>query len=274
MSRITNSFYNLKQKNEKALIPYIMSGYPNDEYCMSIIRSIINNGADMLEIGFPFSDPLADGQIIQNASKISINQKMNVKKLLTLIKNIRNETNIPLIVMTYANIIYQYEYNKFISDAKRNGVDGLIIPDLPIEEATAYTNIAKCHNIETIFLVAPNTPINRITKICQKCTGFLYLVSTYGTTGTRITINHELKNQIKNIKSIANNKIPLAIGFGISTSKDIMQFDKDVDAVIIGSALLKIINNNYPKLNQIKIRISEFIHELKLATKSNITTKH
>ena len=148
MSRIKDSFYNLKKKNEQALIPYIMAGYPNDKYCMATIKSIINNGADMLEIGFPFSDPLADGQIIQNASRISIEQKMNVKKLLSMIKNIRNETKIPIIIMTYANIIYQYGYEKFLSDAKSNGADGLIIPDLPIEEASTYKQFAQYYNIE------------------------------------------------------------------------------------------------------------------------------
>jgi tryptophan synthase alpha chain len=268
MSRIKDSFYNLKKKNEQALIPYIMAGYPNDKYCMATIKSIINNGADMLEIGFPFSDPLADGQIIQNASRISIEQKMNVKKLLSMIKNIRNETKIPIIIMTYANIIYQYGYEKFLSDAKSNGADGLIIPDLPIEEASTYKQFAQYYNIETIFLVAPNTPTNRIKKICKICSGFLYLVSTYGTTGTKININNELKNRIKTIKHITNNKIPLGIGFGVSTTKDIMLLDKQyVDAVIIGSALLKIINKTYPKLNQTQIKISEFIHELKSATK-------
>ena len=268
MSRITDSFYNLKKKNEQALIPYVMAGYPNDRYCMAIIRSIINSGADMLEIGFPFSDPLADGQTIQNASRISIKQKMNVKKLLSMIKNIRNETKIPIIIMTYANIIYQYGYEKFMSDAKSSGVDGLIIPDLPIEESSTYKQFAQYYNIETIFLVAPNTSMSRIKKICQICSGFLYLVSTYGTTGTKININNELKNHIKNIKHTTRDKIPLGIGFGISTPKDIIQLDKqDTDAVIIGSALLKIINETYPKLNQIQIKISEFIRELKSATK-------
>lgn len=268
MSRINNTFRKLKIQNEKALIPYIMSGYPNEKFCKKIIKTIIDSGADMLEIGFPFSDPLADGITIQNAGKTSLDNNMNINKLFNLIKNIRKETKMPLIVMTYLNIVYQYGYEEFISHAKKNGVDGLIIPDLPIEEAFEYTTLARHYGLDTIFLVAPNTSLDRIQKISQKCTGFLYLISSYGTTGTKININNKLKTQIKNIKLTIGDAIPLGIGFGISTPNDVMKINScNVDAVIVGSALLKIINENNLDHKQIQINISNFVHDLKLATK-------
>ncbi len=264
MSRIKNKFLSLFKKKEKALIAYMMTGYPNEKFTLPIVRSLIKGGADMIEIGYPFSDPLADGPLIQNAGKIALQKKININKLFSIIKKIRSETNIPLILMTYTNILYKYGYDDFISIVKDAGVDGIILPDMSIDESDKYIIATKSNNMDTIFLAAPNTTNMRIKKIGDLCTGFLYLVTTYGTTGTKIKIQRNIKKYIKNTKSIIN--IPVGTGFGIYTPNDVEMFiSSGADAVIIGSAFFKIIENT--PLNNILSRIVEFTHNLKIKTK-------
>ena len=171
MSRIKEKFDELKRKNEKALISYIMLGFPNEKATISTVRGLVKGGADIIELGFPFSDPLADGPVIQNASTVSLEKGTNISKFFNIVKKIRKETQIPLVLMTYTNIIYHRGYEKFILDAKKAGIDGFILPDMSIGESKEYLEAAK-NNIDTIFLISPNTSKSRIEKISKISTKF------------------------------------------------------------------------------------------------------
>jgi len=175
MSKIQDKFKELKSKNEKALISYIMTGFPNENATLSIVRGLVKGGADILELGFPFSDPIADGPVIQNASTVSLNNGAKIEKFFKIVKKIRKETDIPLILMTYTNVLYTHGYSAFMLEAKSAGIDGLILPDMSIEESKDYLKSAKKNNLDTIFLVSPNTKNDRLKKIAKASTGFLYL---------------------------------------------------------------------------------------------------
>jgi tryptophan synthase alpha chain len=267
MSRIQDKFKELYSKNEKALIGYLMTGYPNEKDTVSAIRGLIQGGADIIELGFPFSDPLADGPVIQNASTISLNKGTKLKKFFKILKQIRRETKIPLVLMTYTNILYSYGYDKFLSKAKRLGLDGIILPDMPIEESSEYLKAARKNHIDTIFLVSPNTNKDRIKRITKATTGFLYLVSMYGTTGMQGKIQKYTINAVKNTKKIVNGKIPVGVGFGVSSASDVKRFvSLGADAVIVGSAFLRLIEDT--PSNKIESRLASFTRQLKQATKS------
>ena len=267
MSKIKNKFKELRSKKEKALIAYIMIGYPNYKATIPIIKGLVKGGADIIELGFPFSDPLADGPIIQNASTISLKNGTKLNSLFNLIKKIRKETDIPLVLMTYTNILYKQGFAKFIFGAKKAGIDGFILPDMSIEESEDYVNAAKKHNIDTIFLVSPNTNTDRLKRISKITSGFLYLVSIYGTTGMKTIIQQYTINAIKNTKKVVNAKIPVGVGFGVSTPEDVKKFvSSGADAVIIGSAFLKLIEKT-PQ-NQLEARIASFTKRMKTSTKA------
>lgn len=234
MSRIKEKFEELEKRNEKALISYIMLGFPNEKATMSTIRGLVKGGVDIIEIGFPFSDPLADGPVIQNASTISLQKGTNVSKFFNIVKKIRKETEIPLVLMTYTNILHRMGYEKFIKDAKNAGIDGFILPDMSFEESKDYIDAAK-NNADTIFLISPNTSKTRIDKISKISTGFLYLVAVFGTTGVKTSIKNYTLKAIKNVKKQTKGKIPVGIGFGVSTPEDVKKYIKaGADAVIVG----------------------------------------
>ena len=264
MSRIEEKFKELEKRNEKALISYIMLGFPNEKATMSTIRGLVKGGVDIIEIGFPFSDPLADGPVIQNASTISLQKGTNVSKFFNIVKKIRKETEIPLVLMTYTNILHRMGYEKFIRNAKKAGVDGFILPDMSIGESEDYLEAAK-NNADTIFLISPNTKKTRIEKIAKASTGFLYLVAVFGTTGVKTGIKNYTLKAIKNVKKQTKGKIPIGIGFGVSTPEDVKKYIKaGADAVIVGSAYLKLIEKT--KQKDLELTIASFTKKLKKQT--------
>jgi len=268
MSKIQDKFKELKSKNEKALISYIMTGFPNDYTTLSIIRGLVKGGTDIIELGFPFSDPIADGSVIQNASTVSLNKGAKIEKFFRIVKKIRKETDIPLILMTYTNILYTHGYTKFMSRVKNAGIDGLILPDMSIEESKNYLKSAKKNNLDTIFLVSPNTNNDRLKKIAKVSTGFLYMVAVFGTTGVQTKIHKYTIDSIKNAKKLIGNKLPIGIGFGISTPNDVKKYvSVGVDAVIVGSANLKIIENT--PSSKLQNKITKYTKKLKKSTKVN-----
>ena len=264
MPRIKEKFAELSAKKEKALIAYIMVGYPSENATISAVRGLIKGGADIIELGFPFSDPLADGPIIQNASTVSLDNGTKLNKFFNIVKKIRKETDIPLILMTYTNILYHKGYSKFIAEAKNAGIDGFILPDMSIEESKEY--LASAKNIaDTIFLISPNTTKSRIERIVKLSSGFLYLVAVYGTTGVKIGIQNYTLNAIKKVKKITKEKIPVGVGFGVSTPEDVKKYIKaGADAVIVGSAFLKLIEKT-PQ-NKLESSIATFTKSLKRQT--------
>ena len=264
MSRIKEKFAELERKKQKALISYIMAGFPNEKATISTVRGLIKGGVDIIELGFPFSDPLADGPVIQNASTVSLENGTKITKFFNIVKKIRKESDIPLVLMTYTNILYHYGYAKFIRDAKKAGIDGFILPDMSIEESEEYLHAAK-NNADTIFLISPNTSQKRIQKIIKATTGFLYLVAVFGTTGVKTGVKTYTLKAIKDAKKQSNGKIPVGVGFGISTPQDVKKYIKaGADAVIVGSAYLRIINET--NQNQLEAKITRFTKNLKKQT--------
>ena len=264
MTRIKEKFAELQSKNQKALISYIMTGFPNEKATISTVRGLVKGGVDIIELGFPFSDPLADGPVIQNASTVSLEKGTNIVKFFSLVKKIRKETDIPLILMTYTNILYHKGYGKFISEAKKAGIDGFILPDMSIEESKEYLQAAK-NKADTIFLISPNTSKTRIQKISKASSGFLYLVAVFGTTGVKTGIKKYTLDAIKQVKKQTKGKIPIGIGFGVSTPDDVRKYIKaGADAVIVGSAYLKLIEKT-PQ-NQLESKIASFTKSLKKQT--------
>ncbi|CAE6498906.1 MAG: tryptophan synthase subunit alpha [Candidatus Nitrosotenuis sp.] len=267
-SRIKAKFAELESRNETALIMYVMVGYPNGKSMMPIIRGLIKGGADIIELGFPFSDPLADGPVIQNASTASLESGTKISHMLSLVRQIRKESQIPLVLMTYTNILYRQGYDRFFKSAKAAGIDGLITPDMTVD-SKEYHAAAKKHDIDTIFLVSPNTSQSRLRKIVSKTTGFLYLVSVFGTTGVQNKIQKYTIEALKRTKNAAGGKVPVGIGFGISTPDDVSNYKRQgADAVIVGSALIKIIEKTpHAKLQS---AVTKYTKNMKRATQMSV----
>lgn len=264
-NRIDSKFNELKSKNQKALICYVVAGYPDIKTSEHIITSLINGGADIIEIGIPFSDPIADGSTIQDAIQSSLISGTTPDMCLELASRIRKTfPNIPLIIMTYSNILYRKGYMQFAEKAKENGIDGFIIPDIPIEESKEYLNTVQNTGLSTIFLVSPNTSEKRLKMISRICTGFLYAISVYGTTGERKGFDEYTIESIKRVKKVtAADELPLAVGFGISNPQHVKYMvDAGADAVIIGSAIIKKIKEIEDK-KLLFNTLNKFIYELK-----------
>ena len=265
MSRIKEKFNELSSKKEKALVSYIMAGYPSENATLIAVRGLVKGGADIIELGFPFSDPIADGPTIQKASTGSLNNGIKIKNFFKLVKKIRKETNIPLILMTYTNILYKQGYQKFIKHAKNAGIDGLILPDMAIEEAKEYLSAAKSQKMDTIFLVSPNTRKRRLEKISKVTSGFLYMVAVLGTTGIQTKINQYTIDALKSTKRSVKS-IPIGVGFGISNENDVKKYvSVGADAVIVGSANIKIMENT--PISKLERDIYSFTKKLKSQTK-------
>jgi len=264
-NRIDNKFNELKTKNEKALICYVVAGYPDIMTSEHIITSLINGGADIIEIGIPFSDPIADGSTIQYAIQNSLISGTTPDMCLELASRIRKTfPNIPLIIMTYSNILYRKGYIQFAQKAKESGIDGFIIPDIPLEESKEYLNSMQNMGMSTIFLVSPNTAEKRLKMISRICTGFLYAISVYGTTGEREGFDEYTIESIKRVKNITADKLPLAVGFGISNPQHVKyMIDAGADAVIIGSAIIKKIIKEIENKERLLNTLNRFMYELK-----------
>ena len=266
MSRIHKKFAELSARNEKALVAYLMVGYPSEKSTLSVVNGLLKGGVDIIELGFPFSDPLADGPVIQNASTISLEKGTRLKDFFKFVQKIRKKTDIPLILMTYTNILYNKGYSNFIYEAKNAGIDGFILPDMSIEESKEYLKEIRNQGVDSIFLVSPNTSRTRIEKIANASSGFLYLVAVFGTTGVQTNIKGYTINALKNLKKSVRGKIPIGIGFGVSTPNDVKRYvDAGADAVIVGSAFLKIIEKTLQK--NIESKIASFTKSLKNKTK-------
>lgn len=241
MNRIDLTFKRILSANDKALIPYIMAGDPDLATTESLIIEMERGGADLIELGVPFSDPLADGPTIQRASERSLREGTTLKKVISLVKRVRRRTSIPLILMTYYNIIYRYNEELFVDDAVRCGVDGIILPDLPPEEGSRLIRRSRERGLSTVFLIAPTSTEERIRYIVSYARGFIYYVSLTGITGARLTDIRDMENKVKEIKR--HTERPVAVGFGISTPKQAALAAQWTDGVIVGSAIVKRIEN-------------------------------
>lgn len=241
MNRITQTLQQLQSENKKALIPYITPEFPVRGTTIPLILALEQAGASFIELGVPFSDPLADGPTIQHSSNVAIKNGVTVKKVLELVKELRNKTSIPLILMGYINPILHYGIEKFIRDAKFAGADGLIIPDLPPEESETFRAISKQYEISNIFLIAPTSSDERIRFISELSTDFIYCVSVTGVTGTRNSFGGSFNDFLVRVKK--NSTKPFVVGFGIKSKEQVLNITKHADGIVIGSALLQSIAN-------------------------------
>ncbi|MEM4311172.1 MAG: tryptophan synthase subunit alpha [Nitrososphaerales archaeon] len=242
MSDIEERFRALKQREEGALIGYITAGLPSIKDSFQIAKALVEGGVDILELGIPFSDPIADGRTLQFSNYLALKRGVKPKMVLELSAKVKDELKIPLAILSYFNPIYKIGVEEFLALAKDSKVDGLIIPDLPIDEGEDYVKLARKYSIDTIFLAAPNTSEERLHRIVDSTRGFLYLISLYGVTGEREKLADYTLNLIKSF-SWVKSKVNLAVGFGVSNSKHIKELIRaGVDGVIVGSAFMKIVN--------------------------------
>jgi tryptophan synthase alpha chain len=262
MSRIESTIKNMTARGEKALIAYVMAGDPTLAQTAQIVLEIEKAGADLIELGVPFSDPVADGPTIQKASERALRQGVTLRGVLDLVAQLRRQTKIPLILMTYSNPVYAFGPGPFFKEAKGAGVDGLIVPDLPHEEAKEFLSLAKRHLIDLIFLVAPTTPPERAERIVKESGGFVYYVSLTGITGAALTEKESIRARIQKLKSMTDR--PVAVGFGISTPEEAKEMAQAADGIIVGSALVKIIDTAQNDPTYLS-RLSGLVSSLKAA---------
>ncbi|MFH1459287.1 MAG: tryptophan synthase subunit alpha [Candidatus Omnitrophota bacterium] len=263
MNRIEEKILNFKRKKKKIFVAYITAGFPEPDATIDIVRQIEKDGVDIIELGMPFSDPIADGPTIQKASALALKKGMNLKKFLNLVKCLRKKTQIPLIMMSYYNPIFNYGIKKFTKDAGLAGLDGVIIPDLPPEESTALNKFLKKEGILQIFLISPVTQLVRMQKIVKITQGFIYYISLTGVTGIRKKLPQALKSKLKSIKKITNKSV--FVGFGISRPQQVKSILKDADGIIIGSAIIKILQLYMNRKERLK-KLSQYIQSIKRVT--------
>lgn len=257
------SVFSSKKQDEKLMSLFLTAGYPDLDSTVDLVLQFEKNGADLIELGMPFSDPLADGPTIQYASNIAIENGITMEKILGMVAKIREESEIPIILMGYINPILRFGIEKFCRDASEKGVDGLIVPDAPIEESSILSESAKKYDLDLIYLVAPNSTDERMKAIDEKSRGFVYCVSVTGVTGARA--GEEISSSVdKFIDRVTKNvtKNPKLVGFGIKNHKDAFSISAKVDGFIVGSALIDTIRSNYPSKGW-KQKTLSFVKELK-----------
>lgn len=233
MSNIYKAF-----ENGKAFIPFITCGDPNLATTAAAVRAAVKNGADLVELGIPFSDPTAEGPTIQGANLRALSGGVRTDQIFDLVRELRTDVMVPMVFMTYANVVFSYGAEKFISTCREIGIDGLILPDLPFEEKGEFLPICRKNGVDLISLIAP-TSQKRISMIAREAEGFLYIVSSLGVTGTRSEITTDLASIVKVVRE--NTDIPCAIGFGISTPEQAARMASISDGAIVGSAIIKIL---------------------------------
>ncbi|MCR4867151.1 MAG: tryptophan synthase subunit alpha [Lachnospiraceae bacterium] len=256
MSNIYKAF-----ENGKAFIPFITCGDPDLETTENCIRQMVDNGASLIELGIPFSDPTAEGPVIQQANVRALSGGVTTDKIFDLVKKLRADIDIPMVFMTYANVVYSYGAERFMDNCKKTGIDGIILPDLPYEEKGEFIDTCHKYGVDLISLIAP-TSDDRIAMIAKEAEGFLYIVSSLGVTGTRSEITTDLDSIVDVVRK--NTDIPCAIGFGISTPDQAKKMADISDGAIVGSAIIKIIEK-YGK--DAPIKVGEYVKSITDALK-------
>jgi len=247
-SRISRKFQTLRKEQKKAFIPYIMAGDPDIQRTRELVKILEDCGADIIELGVPFSDPLADGPTIQAAAQRALDNGTTLHTVIDLVSSLRNATQIPIILMTYYNPVFKYGDERFVEDASSAGVDGIIVPDLPPDEAEGLMQLSRKKPFDTIFLLAPTSTEERIQKVCHASRGFIYYVSITGITGTKLSLDPSIGSHIAHIRSVSDT--PIAVGFGISTPEEASMVARFADGVIVGSAIVKRIKDTDEDLKQ------------------------
>lgn len=257
-SRISRTFISLRKQNNKAFIAYIMAGDPNIQRTKEMVRILEDCGVDIIELGVPFSDPLADGPVIQAAAQRALEDGTTLHTVIDLVADLRKTTRIPITLMTYYNPIFKYGEATFVEAAYSAGVDGIIVPDLPPDEAEGMIKLTKQKPFDLIFLLAPTSTDERIIKISKASRGFIYYVSITGITGSKLSLDPAIESHMNRIRSVSNT--PIAVGFGISTPDEASLVARFADGVIIGSAIVR-------KVNEPDEDIRTYLHSLRESIK-------
>ena len=254
MSKIAQAF-----AGGKAFIPFITCGDPDLETTAAAVRAAVENGADLIELGIPFSDPTAEGPVIQGANLRALKGGVTTDRIFGLVRDLRRDVTVPLVFMTYANVVFSYGMERFLAACREVGVDGLILPDVPFEEREEFLPFCKRYGVDLISLIAP-TSAHRIAKIAREAEGFLYIVSSLGVTGTRSEITTDLSAMVEVVRQ--NTAIPCAVGFGISTPEQAKRMAEVSDGAIVGSAIVKLLEQYGKDAPQ---QIGAYVKEMKAA---------
>lgn len=252
-----NEFEQLTKKKQKGFVPYLVAGFPNKAILPDLLKAAARAGATAIELGVPFSDPIADGPVLQNAAFHALEYGITIKEILEIVKNVKNEIKIPILLMGYANPFLQYGWEKLAKDAAASGVSGFIVPDLPLEEAQSVARLLQAHELYFIPLCAPTTEPNRIKAIGSLSNGFVYLIAVKGVTGERQELPDDLEGFIKRTRKLTSK--PLYVGFGLSTAEQAGNVASMADGVILGSKIAAFLEVHREEDSDLPSRLEHFL---------------
>lgn len=262
IAKLDRTFAQLRQRGEKALIAYVMAGDPSLQETEQLVVELEQAGADIIELGVPFSDPIADGPVIQQAAERALRSGTSLRTILPMVTRLRVRTQIPLVLMAYYNSIHAFGPERFCREAAQAGVDGLIMPDMPPDEAGPLKGPAAAAGLPLIFLLAPTSTAERRTFVARQSQGFVYYVSLTGITGAKLPNLADVGKNVEKIRKVT--RVPVAVGFGVATPEDAAKVAAIADGVIVGSAIVKLIAAHRQKPEMVK-RVAEFVRSLKNA---------
>lgn len=259
-TRIHTLFHRLRAEGRKGLIAYLTAGDPSPDRTPSLIEAMERGGADLIELGVPFSDPIADGPVIQRAGYRALEAGTTVKRVLEIAAEVRQRSEVPLLLFTYLNPVMRYGFERLARDAKAAGIDGCLLTDASVEEAGAYVKVMREAGLDTVFLAAPTSTERRLKLVAEYSSGFVYLVSRTGVTGAQATVSDAVGPLVRAMRAVT--RLPLAVGFGISTPEQVAEAGRDADAVVVGSAVVRLIEQNRENPS-LEIQLESFVRELR-----------
>lgn len=260
MTRIGRLFENLKRDGRKGLIAYLTVGDPSPERTPALVAALVRGGADLIELGVPFSDPIADGPVIQAAGDRALKAGTTLARVLQVAAEIRSKSEVPLLLFTYLNPVVRYGLERLAKDAAAAGIDGCLLTDASVEEAQEYVGAMQRHGLDTVFLAAPTSTERRLRLVAQYSTGFVYLVSRTGVTGERENLSNAVAPLVAAVRAVTD--LPLAVGFGISKPEHVAELGKQVEAVVVGSAIVRLIERHAGEAS-LEHKLESFMRELK-----------
>jgi tryptophan synthase alpha chain len=256
MTRIGRMFEGLKRDSRKGLIAYLTAGDPSPERTPALIEALARGGADLIELGVPFSDPIADGPVIQRAGERALRARTSLKAVIEIARQVRQRSEVPLLLFTYLNPVMRYGLDRLAADAVAAGIDGCLLTDASVEEAGEFVEAMHRHGLDTVFLAAPTSTPRRLELVAKYSTGFVYLVSRTGVTGERDSLSNTVAPLVNAMRAVTD--LPLAVGFGISKPEHVAEVGRLVEAVVVGSAFVRVIEQSADPA-----RLEEFARELK-----------
>jgi tryptophan synthase alpha chain len=260
MTRIGRLFDCLKRENRKGFIAYLTAGDPTPDHTPGLVEALVRGGADLIELGVPFSDPIADGPVIQRAGERALKAGTTLARVLEIARKIRETSEVPLLLFTYLNPVLRYGLDRLGADAAAAGIDGCLLTDASVEEAESYVAAMHRHGLDTVFLAAPTSTARRIELVARYSTGFVYLVSRTGVTGERESLSASVAPLIQAVRAATD--LPLAVGFGVSKPEHVAELGSQVEAVVVGSAFVRLIEQNAESA-ALEIQLESFTRELK-----------